>query len=88
MARGWESKSVKAQIEEGEQAGGDSRARKARAMRLRDERLESIRLSRSRIEQQLSNAVHPAHRAMLMKGLEALEKEAEEIASQSASSDA
>lgn len=88
MARGWQSKSVEAQIEEGERAGEDSQARKSRAMRLRDERLESLRLSRARVEQQLSNAVHPAHREMLMKALQALEKDAEEIASQSSTGEA
>jgi len=36
-------------------------------------------LSRSRVEDQLSKAVRPAHRQMLMKALQAIEEEADEI---------
>jgi hypothetical protein len=82
MARGWESKSVEAQIEEGERTGEDTQTGKSRAMRIREQQLESLRLSRARVEQQLSNAVHAAHREMLMKALQAIEKQAEEIKSQ------
>jgi hypothetical protein len=47
--------------------------------RIRQQRIESLKLSRSRVEDQLSKAVHPAHRQMLMKALQAIETEAEEI---------
>jgi len=47
--------------------------------RIRSQRLASLKLSRSRVEQQLEKAVHAAHREMLMKALQAIEKEAEEI---------
>ena len=47
--------------------------------RLLQQRLDSLQLSRSRVEQQLAKAVHPAHRQMLMKALQAIESEAEEI---------
>ena len=46
--------------------------------RVRKQRLHSLELSRSRIEKQLEKAVQPAHRAMLMKALQALEKEVED----------
>jgi hypothetical protein len=82
MARGWESKSVEAQIEEGERAEENVTARKSAAARKQDQALESLRLSRARIEQQLARAVHPAHRQMLMSALQAIEKEAEEISRQ------
>jgi hypothetical protein len=48
--------------------------------RARLQRLESLKLSRSRVEQQLSRAVQPAHREMLMKALQAIEEEADQIA--------
>jgi hypothetical protein len=50
------------------------------AERVRQQRIESLKLSRSRIEDQLNKAVRPAHREMLMKALQAIEVEAEQIA--------
>jgi len=47
--------------------------------RVRLQRLASLKLSRSRVEDQLSKAVRPAHRQMLMKALQAIEEEADEI---------
>jgi hypothetical protein len=80
MARGWESKSVEAQIEEGNQpspaASPRSPTPESRALQ---QRIESLRLSRSRLLQQLENARHPLHREVLLKGLQAVEKEIEEI---------
>ena len=76
MARGWESKSVEAQIEEGNQrpermpeppTSADARERQLR--------LESLRLSRSRLLDQLERARHRAHREVLQNGLRAIERE-------------
>jgi hypothetical protein len=79
MAIGW-GKSFEEQVEEANQRASQQRAPKIPvAERSRSQRLHSIQLSRSRIEQQLEKAVQPAHRAMLMKALQALEKEVEEI---------
>ena len=79
MAIGW-GKSFEEQVEEANQRASEKKApRIPSADRLRLQRLESLELSRSRIEQQLERAVQPAHRAMLMKALQAIEKEAEEI---------
>jgi hypothetical protein len=78
MARGWESKSVEDQIEEGKRAS-EARPHTTADSRVTDQRLESLRLSRSRVQQQLAHAVYPAHREMLMKALQAIEREAEEI---------
>ena len=47
--------------------------------RVRRQRRESLKLSRSRVEDQLSKAVRPAHRQMLMKALQAIEEEMDEI---------
>ena len=81
MARGWESKGVADQIEEGESR--QNVAPKGQASpkdRQLKERLDSLRLSKSRLLQQLERARHPAHREMLLKGLKAIEKEIEEAA--------
>lgn len=80
MAIGW-GKSFEEQLEEANQRASQERApRVPQEDRVRLQRLQSLRLSRSRVEQQLGRAVHPAHREMLMKALQAIEKEAEEIA--------
>ena len=82
MARGWESKAVEAQIEEEKHRADDNaRAHASTEVRARQLRLESLRLSRSRILQQLDRAKHPAHREVLLKGLKAVEQELEEVSS-------
>ena len=79
MAIGW-GKSYEEQMEEASQRASVARApRVAVHERARLQRLESLKLSRSRVEDQLSKAVHPAHRQMLMKALQAIEEEADEI---------
>lgn len=79
MAIGW-GKSFEEQVEEANQRASEKRAPKIPSEhRARLQRLESINLTRSRIEQQLERAVQPAHRAMLVKALQAVEKEAEEV---------
>lgn len=85
MAIGW-GKSFEEQVEEANQRASQERMpRLALEERVRRQRLESLKLSRSRVEQQLEKAVQPAHRAMLMKALQAIEQEAEEIAESPAS---
>ncbi|HUS10935.1 MAG TPA: hypothetical protein VMZ30_10750 [Pyrinomonadaceae bacterium] len=80
MAIGW-GKSYEEQMEEASQRASAERApRVPLEERVRLQRIESLKLSRSRIEDQLSKAVKPAHRQMLMKALQAIEEEAEEIA--------
>jgi hypothetical protein len=79
MAIGW-GKSFEEQVEEANQRASERRAPKVPLeARVREQRLKSLEVSRSRVEHQLSKAVHPAHREMLMKALRALEKEVEEI---------
>ena len=80
MARGWESKAVADQIEEGEsrQAGSPKDEASPEERQLKD-RLDSLKLSKSRLLQQLERARHPAHRSVLLNGLKAVEKELEEI---------
>lgn len=80
MARGWESKAVADQIEEGEsRQRGASKSAVTPQQRLLKEQLESLKLSRSRLLQQLEHARHPAHRDVLLNGLKAVEKEIEDV---------
>ena len=80
MARGWESKAVADQIEEGESRPASAvKGQVTPEQRRLKERLDSLRLSRSRLLQQLERARHPAHREMLLNGLKAVEKEIEEV---------
>jgi hypothetical protein len=81
MARGWESKSVADQIEEGQsrplrESIDMNRSPEAR---LRHQHLESLKLSRSRTLAQLDRATSPAYRQMLERALQTLEQEIEEI---------
>jgi hypothetical protein len=86
MARGWESKAVADQIEEGNSQKDRARAAPASADEwARKERLDSLRLSKSRLLQQLERARHPSHRDVLMNGLKAIEKQIDEISSDSLS---
>ena len=79
MARGWESKAVADQIEEGESRQQPSNTEVTREQRELKERLDSLQLSRSRLLQQLEHARHPAHRTVLLNGLKAVEREIEEV---------
>jgi hypothetical protein len=80
MARGWESKAVADQIEEVEsrqrQPSGTEATTEERMLK---ERLDSLKLSRSRLLQQLEHARHPAHRNVLLNGLKAVEREIDEL---------
>ena len=80
MARGWESKAVADQIEEGESRQQQpSKTEVTKEERALKERLDSLKLSRSRLLQQLEHARHPAHRNVLLNGLKAVEREIEEV---------
>jgi hypothetical protein len=80
MARGWESKAVADQIEEGEsRPAAAPKVEASPEQRLLKERLASLLLSKSRLLQQLERARHPAHRDVLLNGLKAVEKEIEEV---------
>jgi hypothetical protein len=87
MAIGW-GKSYEEQMEEASQRASAERIpRVPLEERARLQRIESLKLSRSRIEDQLSKAVRPAHRQMLMKALQAIEEEAEDIPQTSVSTE-
>ena len=80
MARGWESKAVADQIEEGKQSRvSPDAAPVTPEERARRERIASLELSRSRLLAQLESAKLPRHRTVLLNGLKAIEKEMEEL---------
>jgi len=79
MARGWESKAIADQIEEEESRQQASKVESTPEQRVLKERLDSLKLSRSRLLQQLERATHPAHRNVLLNGLKAVEKEIEQV---------
>lgn len=80
MARGWESKAVADQIEEGESARAQpNRTDLTPEQKVRQDRLASLQLSKSRLLEQLERARVPAHRNVLLSGLNAIETEIEEL---------
>ena len=81
MARGWESKAVADQIEEGNSARPPqaSNARRTTEERAQLQRIESLQLSKARLLQQLERAANPAYRQVLQNGLQAVESEIEQL---------
>lgn len=79
MARGWESKSVADQIEEGNARVATNDRSLSQDDRLKAEKLQSLQLSKSRLLSQLERAKNPAYREMLLKGLSAIETEIEQL---------
>ena len=83
---GWDGDALAGQMEdamERQQAAAEARLLQRKDAASPEERarvaeLESLRLSRARIQEQLSRATNPAHRAMLERALESLEKQANE----------
>ena len=80
MAIGW-GKSFEDQVEEGNQrlSQAERRPRLNEVERVRAQRLESLRLSRSRVLEQLDRSRHAAHRESLLKGLQVIEQEIEQL---------
>lgn len=81
MARGWESKAVAEQMEEGEQRLPEAPKEVDRSpqARLRRQQVESLKLSRARTLAQLEQASNPAYRQMLEKALQSIEQQIEGI---------
>ena len=82
MAIGW-GKSYEEQMEEANQRASEAKRRREPKLpdedRVRLQRLDSLRLSRARVLAQLERASLPAHREMLMKALQSIEKETDEV---------
>jgi len=81
MARGWESKSIEAQIDMAESRRAESTGRK-----LTPEALEAVRkregllLSRTRVVRELETAQNPRYKAVLTKALADLDAQLSMIA--------
>ena len=84
MARGWESKAVSDQIEEGKSRPQVSQSVDDRSPEtvLRRQQLESLRLSRARTLAQIEQASRAAYRQMLEGALRTLEERIEEVSRQ------
>lgn len=80
MAIGW-GKSYEDQVEEGNQrlTPAERGPRLSKDARARAQRLESLKLSRSRVLEQLDRSRHAAHRESLLKGLQVIEQEIEQL---------
>ena len=80
MAIGW-GKSYEEQMEEANQRASKSERtpKVSPEERTRLQRMASLEQSRSRVLSQLEVATVPAHREMLMKALQAIEKETDAI---------
>jgi len=78
MARGWESKSVEAQIEERSAPKERAPERKREDLE-RDSKRHSIELSRQRIERELQSARSDMHRSALQNALAHLDSELKKL---------
>lgn len=81
---GWDgdalAESMEQALERQQEAAEARRARKEQTTpeeRDRRARVEATRLSKARLEEQLSRATNPAHRTMLERALKSLEAEAD-----------
>ena len=72
MARGWESKSVEAQMEEAESAAS-SKPRLSPEQLERKQKRESLELTKKKLQADLERAGNERHREMLARALADLE---------------
>jgi hypothetical protein len=80
MARGWESKSVEAQIELAESRRSAQRGVAINAMEAeRTKKRESLQLSRTRVVHDLESANNPRYREILLAALKHLDDKLSEI---------
>jgi hypothetical protein len=82
MARGWESKSVEAQIDMAEEAHRPTKKSDAPSPETLEllRKKETILLSRTRVARELNSAQNPRYKAVLMKALADLEAQLTTIA--------
>jgi hypothetical protein len=75
MARGWESKDVEAQVEAVEtQKAPLGHGQKTAEQHLREQSISDLRMSRTRITNDLATATNPNHRKSLEAALAHLDK--------------
>jgi hypothetical protein len=83
MARGWESKSVEEQQAEARAQANPSQPKLTPSQIQKKQQIESLTLSRSRVEQQLTAAHEPRHQEMLRRALADLDEQIRQIAESS-----
>jgi hypothetical protein len=75
MARGWESKDVEAQVESQDtKRPATGRGPKTPEQQFREQEIKQLRLSRTRIVNDLATATHPNHKKSLEAALAHLDK--------------
>jgi hypothetical protein len=74
MARGWESKSVEAQMEEAESSSIAKPRLSAEEVETR-QKLETLNLAKKKLQSDLQRATSERHRQMLTKSLEEIENQ-------------
>ncbi|HTQ60857.1 MAG TPA: hypothetical protein VMI32_11565 [Candidatus Solibacter sp.] len=80
MARGWESKDVQAQVEEGQAPKGHyGNKTKSPEQVHREQERNDLQLSRTRIVHDLESATNPNHRKSLEAALAHLDKKISEL---------
>jgi hypothetical protein len=79
MARGWESKDVEAQVESTETKKSPNDKQKSAEQQLREQSVRDLKLSRTRITNDLASATHPNHRKSLEAALAHLDKKIAEL---------
>jgi hypothetical protein len=77
MARGWESKSVEAQVEERLELAADRELRKEQ--RESRSKRDSLDLSRARVLQEIAECRNPRYKELLVKSLEHLDEKLSEF---------
>jgi hypothetical protein len=79
MARGWESKDVEAQVESTETKKSPNDRQNSAEQQLREQSIRDLKLSRTRITNDLASATHPNHRKSLEAALAHLDKKIAEL---------
>jgi hypothetical protein len=75
VARGWESKSVELQQDDASSSTGEPKRRLTPQQRAIESRKEGLKLSRSRILEQLHSAENPRYRTILEQALAVLDEQ-------------
>ena len=75
VARGWESKSVELQQDDANSSTGEPKPDLTPEQRAIESRKEGLKLSRSRILEQLHSAENPRYRTILEQALAALDEQ-------------
>ena len=78
MARGWESKSVEAQMEEAAVPAGSKPRLSAEQIEAKQKR-ETLILTKKKLEADLERSSNPRHQEMLKRALEEIEKQLESM---------